>query len=117
MTDDVVKDSVYVTEEVRPEEGSRAWFVAGPCAGRHPSVAGVLRQFAWAHLGGALRPMSQVYGEAAVKLAHAVEDGPELVVALRKLVEAKDAGVRALADAIFERSAVEVANRPEPQVR
>lgn len=63
----------------------------------HPATAAVLRFFEYGHLpGGKLRDTSARFHD----LAHALAaddtlDGPELTVALRKLLEAKDAAVRA----------------------
>ncbi|MFF5972208.1 hypothetical protein ACFY7C_11885 [Streptomyces sp. NPDC012769] len=63
---------------------------------RHPAVANVLRYFAYDHLRTPLREMSQLYAELAHGLADLPNlDGPELTVALRKLLESKDAAVRA----------------------
>lgn len=62
---------------------------------RHPAVAGVLQFFAYAHLPEHLQAASKPFCE----LAEAVADGPanpETTVALRKLLEAKDAAVRAI---------------------
>lgn len=62
---------------------------------RHPAVAAVLQFFAFAHLPPHLQAVSQPFCELANKIA----DGPqnaESTVALRKLLEAKDAAVRAL---------------------
>lgn len=62
---------------------------------RHPAIAGVLQFFAYAHLPAHLQDVSKPFCE----LANAVADGPanaETTVALRKLLEAKDAAVRAV---------------------
>ena len=61
---------------------------------RHPSVQAILQFFAWSHLPSRLQVVSQPFGQLAEKIA----DGPqnaETTVALRKLLEAKDAAVRA----------------------
>ena len=73
---------------------------SGPCPGpplkkRHPAIAGVLQFFAYAHLPANLQEVSKPFCE----LAETVADGPanaESTVALRKLLEAKDAAVRAV---------------------
>jgi hypothetical protein len=60
----------------------------------HPAVAGLLQFFAYAHLPPALQDVSKPFGD----LAKTIADGPsnaEATVALRKLLEAKDAAVRA----------------------
>lgn len=62
---------------------------------RHPAVAAVLQFFAYAHLPAHLQDVSRPFCELAEKIA----DGPqnaEATVALRKLLEAKDAAVRAV---------------------
>jgi len=62
---------------------------------RHPAVAFVLQFFAYSHLPPHLQEISKPFGELAEKIA----DGPqnsESTVALRKLLEAKDAAVRAV---------------------
>lgn len=72
----------------------------------HPSTAAILRFFAYSHLPPHLAAVSAPF----CRLAHAMAgdddhaegvtvggplDGPELTVAIRKLLEAKDAAVRA----------------------
>lgn len=64
-------------------------------SGRHPAVAGVLQFFAYAHLPPHLQAVSKPFGE----LAEIIADGPQnsqTTIALNKLVEAKDAAVRAI---------------------
>lgn len=62
----------------------------------HPAVAGVLRFFAYGHLPEPLRAISRPFHDLAHGLADRGDlDGPELTVALRKLLESKDAAVRA----------------------
>ena len=68
-------------------------------AALHPSIAGVYRFFAYAHLPPHLQEVSRLFAElayhvAARSLDYGI-DGPETTVALRKLLEAKDAAVRA----------------------
>lgn len=60
----------------------------------HPATADVLRFFAYEHLPPDLRQWSHQFHTLAHELAGGLE-GPELTVALRKLLEAKDAAVRA----------------------
>ena len=55
----------------------------------------ILRYFQYAHLPGDLRVVSQRFAMLASELVDALPDGPERAVALRKLLEAKDAAVRA----------------------
>lgn len=60
----------------------------------HPSVRDVLQFFSYDHLPAQLQPRSKPFHDLAWELAGYLE-GPELTVALRKLLEAKDAAVRA----------------------
>ncbi len=56
----------------------------------------ILQNFAWAHLAARLQDVSRPFGELAEKIVAELPRNPERTVALRKLLEAKDAGVRAL---------------------
>lgn len=61
----------------------------------HPATAAVLRFFAFDHLpAGQPRDIAQFYSGAAYRLADALPADPETTVALRKLLESKDAAVR-----------------------
>ncbi len=65
---------------------------------RHPAVAGVLRFFEYGHLpeGTVIRDVAQdftVFANSLVE-AYGLPQDPELTVALRKLLESKDAAVR-----------------------
>ncbi len=64
-------------------------------ASAHPSVAHLLRLFDFSHLPSPLREMSARFARLAAEVALECE-GPEATVALRKLLEAKDAAVRAV---------------------
>jgi hypothetical protein len=55
----------------------------------------MLRWFQCGHLPDHLQEISKPFGDLAVQLCEATEPGPERTVALRKLLEAKDAAVRA----------------------
>lgn len=59
----------------------------------HPATAAVLRYFAHDHLPERLAEISRPFSDLA-QLASSL-DGPEVTVALRKLLEAKDCAVRA----------------------
>jgi len=61
----------------------------------HGAVAHVLQFFAFAHLPAHLQKVSQPFHELAYTIADA-SDNPETTIALRKLLEAKDAAVRAV---------------------
>lgn len=65
-------------------------------AQHHPDVAHVLRYFEFAHLPMLLGQISRTFYNLAHDLADMEDlDVPELTVALRKLLESKDAAVRA----------------------
>jgi len=55
----------------------------------------MLKWFAYNHLPKALQEVSMPFCVLAETVATHVEPGPERTVALRKLLEAKDAAVRA----------------------
>ncbi len=55
----------------------------------------MLRWFEFDHLPGHLKPVSQQFHVLAHQLVHNIERSPERTVALRKLLESKDAAVRA----------------------
>jgi hypothetical protein len=56
----------------------------------------MLKWFAWQHLPTHLQLISEPFCELAHKIADNIQSGPERTVALRKLLEAKDAAVRAV---------------------
>jgi hypothetical protein len=55
----------------------------------------MLRWFEWSHLPAHLQAVSRPFGELAESIVANIPAGPERTVALRKLLEAKDAAVRA----------------------
>lgn len=55
----------------------------------------MLKWFAWTHLPAHLQVVSRPFAELAESVCGTVPSGPERTVALRKLLEAKDAAVRA----------------------
>lgn len=61
----------------------------------HPAVAGVLQFFTYEHLPIHLQEISQPFCTLAMRVAGGPQNA-ETTVALRKLLEAKDAAVRAL---------------------
>lgn len=62
----------------------------------HPSQEAILKFFQYEHLSGFPRQVSEEFYFLANKLVvNFALDGPELTVALRKLLEAKDCAVRA----------------------
>lgn len=56
----------------------------------------MLRWFDYAHLKGDAADVSSRFAELAYQIVDQLEPGPERTVALRKLLEAKDAAVRAV---------------------
>lgn len=58
----------------------------------------ILRYFQFSHLPANLRAVSHPFYDLAHHLAEALPPGPETSVALRKLLESKDAAVRAALD-------------------
>lgn len=62
---------------------------------RHPAIAGVLQFFAYSHLPTHLQDVSRKFCELAEFVAD-LPSNAETTVALRKLLEAKDAAVRAV---------------------
>jgi hypothetical protein len=63
--------------------------------GREPTEH-IAQFFAYAHLPPHLQEVSRPFGELAERIITALPRNPERTVALRKLLEAKDAAVRAL---------------------
>lgn len=62
----------------------------------HPATEALLRHFTYTHLPPKLQPISRPFCELAISIAWNDDlDGPELTMALRKLLEAKDCAVRA----------------------
>ena len=55
----------------------------------------ILEYFAWAHLPERLQDISKPFSDLATKVKMTDGDPREKAVALRKLLEAKDAAVRA----------------------
>ena len=54
----------------------------------------MLKWFAFEHLPDGLREVSEAFHDLAVGVVRNLDPGPERTVALRKLLEAKDAAVR-----------------------
>lgn len=55
----------------------------------------ILQFFAYAHLPSHLAEISKPFHEMATNIVHTLPRNPERTVALRKLLESKDAAVRA----------------------
>ena len=58
----------------------------------------ILKYFQYDHLPAKLQSISKPFGELALKIEEDLAGGPEKSVAFRKLLEAKDAAVRAALD-------------------
>lgn len=56
----------------------------------------IMQFFAWGHLPPHLQAVSRPFGDIAEQIEATVPRNPERTVALRKLLEAKDAAVRAV---------------------
>ena len=56
----------------------------------------MLKWFAWSHLPEHLQSVSRPFGVLAGVICELIQPGPERTVALRKLLEAKDAAVHAV---------------------
>lgn len=63
---------------------------------RHPAIVHVLMFFNYAHLPEHLQVISKDFCDLAYKTADRAPQSQETTVALRKLLEAKDAAVRAV---------------------
>jgi hypothetical protein len=61
----------------------------------NPAVAHVLKFFAYDHLPPHLQAVSKPFSDLAQQVA-TLADNPEITVALRKLLESKDAAVRSV---------------------
>jgi hypothetical protein len=61
----------------------------------HPAVEHVLQYFEYGHLPNSLQEVSSPFAHLAHQVANRAPLSPETTVALRKLLEAKDAAVRA----------------------
>lgn len=62
----------------------------------HPAIEHLIQFFDYGHLPPALSATSRPFCELAHRLADELPENPEKAVALRKLLESKDAAVRAM---------------------
>lgn len=83
-----------------------AWVISGPPWSRSggpaearfdkgESMEPIMQFFAYEHLPAHLQEVSKPFGELAKTIVEALPRNPERTVALRKLLESKDAAVRA----------------------
>lgn len=61
----------------------------------NPAIANVLKFFKYDHLPTKLQAVSKAFADLAQDVADRNPNSPETTVALRKLLEGKDAAVRA----------------------
>lgn len=61
----------------------------------HPAIQNVLKFFSYAHLPETMQAISKPFCDLAYEVANRHPENQETTVALRKLLEAKDAAVRA----------------------
>lgn len=61
----------------------------------HPAILHVLKYFSYSHLPEKLQAISKPFCDLANEVANRNPDNQETTIALRKLLEAKDAAVRA----------------------
>ncbi len=80
----------------------------------HPSITNILSYFSYSHLPVGLREVSRRFFILAHELA-ADLDGPELTICLRKLLEAKDAAVRAALPTTVAQEAAPFSLPPIPE--
>lgn len=62
----------------------------------HPAIQHVLKFFEYGHLPEKLQAISKPFCDLAKEVADRAPENQETTVALRKLLEAKDAAVRAV---------------------
>ena len=62
----------------------------------HPAITHVLKFFSYSHLPEKLQAISKPFCDLATEVANRAPENQETTVALRKLLEAKDAAVRAV---------------------
>lgn len=55
----------------------------------------IMQYFCYGHLRASLQDISRPFSELADQILHSIKSNPERTVALRKLLESKDAAVRA----------------------
>ena len=63
-----------------------------------PEASPIIKYFTYEHLSKKLQEISRPFSELAYALEETLPKNPEKSVALRKLLEAKDAAVRAALD-------------------
>ena len=85
----------WMEESTEPAPSAEELLEAGQEAKPlHPSVQHLLDLFAYDHLPVYLQRVSMPVSVLAHRMAHSLESGPEIVVGLRHLLDAKDCLVR-----------------------
>lgn len=85
--------------------------------GRHPGTQHIVQFFTTDHLPPRLAHVVDVYAVAVQHLLDDLEDGPELTVALRHLLDSKDAAVRQRVVDLKKAGTPAPKNTPEPELR
>jgi hypothetical protein len=83
----------------------------------HPSIVEKLEHFEHDHLAEPLKNIVQYAGNFAHWLADNVESHPQLTIALQKLIEVKDAAVRARVAELKAAGTPAGPNNPEPELK
>jgi hypothetical protein len=83
---------------------------------QHPAIAEKLEYFEHDHLAPALKGVVQYFWNLAHWLANEVDSHPQLTIALQKLIEAKDAAVRAKVAELKASGTPAGPNTPEPEL-
>lgn len=81
-------------------------------AGRDFSTRHISQFFDYEHLPPDLQSVSQLFHDLAVGIVTRIPDSPELTVALRKLLESKDAAVRAAVSSRTDADSLDVERCP-----
>lgn len=80
----------------------------------HPALRAKLRWLADdGHLSGIPRGINNVFGALAIQVAVTAPQSPETTVAVTKLVEAKDAAIRAWVDTKIDTKEQDISGVPE----
>ena len=82
----------------------------------HPSIVEKLEHFEHAHLAAPLKSTVQYFWNLAHWLADNIASHPQLIIALQKLIEAKDAAVRAKVVELKAAGTPAGPNTPEPEL-
>jgi hypothetical protein len=92
MTTHVKHETKHIPAD--PPPATNAFVAPGPVAKEDYVPEHIMQFFAFAHLPAELQNVSKLFSDVADKVL-ALPRSPERTVALRKLLEAKDAAVRA----------------------